>query len=487
MSTAAEQDDGGEIGPVQYAPDPMPLSAPLMWLPSSAGPPASPSADDYFRLACEAWAANDLARIESNLLETIRLDPRHAAAHDVLGRWYEQIDRTVDSLRHSNIAVELDPTNKHFLVSRAFALAADGQAAAAWEMIAPLLDDAQVSERAARLYGQIAPKIGHEEQAATWISRLLTNPAAASPERPKLRFTLAALLDRMGRYDQAFEQARIGHQLSPRRHDPMQHESRVARQIAYCTAARLRSLPHANHKNTRPVFIVGMPRSGTSLVEEILAAHPQVFAGGELDAFARAIVAFHAGSNAYPACLDRLTADQTNAAAAQYLSVVSSLNSSARYVTDKMPLNCMFLDLVELLFPQSHVIHCARDPRDTCLSCYLTDFAVGNAFAGDLSQLGHFYSLYRRIMGHWKQTLSVSMLEVRYEDLVADQAGETRRVLEFLDLPWDERCMRFHENKRPVATASREQVHRPIFTSSIGRWRHYEKHLAPLIAALGSV
>jgi hypothetical protein len=149
-----------------------------------------------------------------------------------------------------------------------------------------------------------------------------------------------------------------------------------------------------------------------------------------------------------------------------------------------MPVNAQYLGLAELLLPGCRVIHCVRDPLDTCLSCYFTDFASGNAFSFDLRHLGAYYRNHRRLMGHWKQVLSVPVLDVRYEDLVLATRKETRRMLEFLGLPWSERCTRFFENERTARTSSRDQVRRPIYVSSIGRWKHYEKQLAPLIAAL---
>jgi hypothetical protein len=150
-----------------------------------------------------------------------------------------------------------------------------------------------------------------------------------------------------------------------------------------------------------------------------------------------------------------------------------------------MPLNVLGLELVELLLPGSRVIHCVRDAIDTCLSCYLTGFSVANEFSFDLAHLGHYYRDYRRLVTHWKKVLSVPVLDVRYEDVVFDTEEQVRRMLEFLDLPWDERCLRFYENPRRVTTASEDQVRRPVYATSVGRWKNYERHLPQLLAALG--
>ncbi|HEY7115496.1 MAG TPA: sulfotransferase, partial [Tepidisphaeraceae bacterium] len=157
----------------------------------------------------------------------------------------------------------------------------------------------------------------------------------------------------------------------------------------------------------------------------------------------------------------------------------------ARYVTDKMPANFLFLELVQLLLPGCRVIHCVRAALDTCVSCYLTNFASGNEYKLNLTQLATFYRDYRRLMEHWKRVLDVPMLEVRYEDVIIDTHSQARRMLEFLDLPWDERCLNYYENKRRVKTASEDQVRRPIYTTSIGRWKHYEPYVGELLTALG--
>jgi hypothetical protein len=176
-----------------------------------------------------------------------------------------------------------------------------------------------------------------------------------------------------------------------------------------------------------------------------------------------------------------MTAQDANELAAEYLRVIDTVDDQATYVTDKTPMNVVMLGLVASLLPDIRVMHCIRDPRDTCLSCYLTDFATGNEFTRNLSDLACVYRDYQRQMAHWKRVLPLPILDVHYEDLIADQEGQTRRMLGFLNLPWDERCLRFHENRRLVGTASLDQVRKPIYATSVGRWKQYEKHLGELM------
>ena len=519
----------GMAGPAQLGLPPIISSAPLTWPSSGGGMLAAPDAaaqarfeaaagdafheqgqfqaalyrfqeavalqpveaEYHFKLARAAERSGEMPLVEPHLLEAVRLDPDHAPAHNALARWYRESTQYELALRHSATAVALQPENNDFVVTRASVLSSAGQPQEAWELLRPLVSAETPDRWPVWLYAQVAPKLGpeHEARAAAAVRRALGAPGLSPKSQRGLHFAAAALLDGMGRYDEAFAHARRGNETYRQPHDPGAHTDFVNRRIRYFTPARLNALPRATLRSNRPVFIVGMPRSGTSLVEQILASHPQVFGAGELPMLAR--IASTIGQadwcegEPYPECLDALTVRRANRLAAEYLSAIEALDKQATYVTDKMPLNVLGLDLVELLLPGSRVIHCVRDAIDTCLSCYLTGFAAANEFSFDLGHLGAYYRDYRRLADHWKTVLSVPILEVRYSDVVFDTEGQARRMLEFLELPWDERCLTFYENRRRVSTASEDQVRRPVYASSIGRWKNYEKHLTELLAALG--
>jgi hypothetical protein len=184
------------------------------------------------------------------------------------------------------------------------------------------------------------------------------------------------------------------------------------------------------------------------------------------------------------AFLEQATPTQLDAAAGLYLSRVASFAPYARYITDKQPFNWMRLGVVSRLFPEARVIHVVRDPLDTCVSCFMTHFNDSVTHASDLTHLGMNYVDQATTMAHWRGVLELPILEVSYELLVAEPEAQVRRMLSFLDLPWDERCLSFHESDRFVATASMHQVRRPLYNSSVGRWKHYRQHLGPLIEAL---
>ncbi len=231
----------------------------------------------------------------------------------------------------------------------------------------------------------------------------------------------------------------------------------------------------------RPVFVVGMPRSGTSLVEQIIASHPAARGAGELGFWSEAV-------QRREAVLRREPPGETlrKRLAAAYLRVLAEHSADAQRVVDKTTFNCDYLGVIHAVFPRARVIYLRRDPIDSCLSCYFHQFSQGIDFAMDLSDLAHYYSEHHRLMEHWRSVLPAqSLLDVPYAALVADQEGWTRKIVSFLGLEWDERCLDFHRTERTVLTSSFWQVRQKIYKGSVGRWRHYEKFIGPLLELQG--
>lgn len=237
-----------------------------------------------------------------------------------------------------------------------------------------------------------------------------------------------------------------------------------------------------------PVFVLGMPRSGTTLVEQIISAHPQAFGAGELSDFrrmSRTLPHDLGSAQAFPECARDLSPASAAALAHRYVQGLRQRAPEALRVTDKLPFNFAWLGLIAVLLPRAKVIHVRREPADTCLSCYFQLFDEGMRFAYDLTSLGHAYRIYDELMKHWRKVLPLPVLDVDYEQVVADQEGQSRRIIDFIGLPWDERCLQFYRAERGVRTASFWQVRQPLYRSSVGRWRRYAGHLEPLMEALG--
>lgn len=239
-----------------------------------------------------------------------------------------------------------------------------------------------------------------------------------------------------------------------------------------------------------PVFIVGMPRSGSTLVEQIVASHPAAWARGEYTKMGRIaglLVGTRSGALKYPQDIAAMEPKSLELMRDGYLfHLLQGRPRQTLRVTDKFLFNFLHLGLIALLFPKAAVIHCRRDPIDTCLSCYVQKFthAEAMAFTNDLDDLGLYHRYYTRLMEHWRAVLPAPMLEVRYEALVEAQEETSREIVDFIGLDWDDACLRFNESERGVATASAWQVRKPIYTSSVDRWRRYETHIAPLRRAL---
>jgi hypothetical protein len=228
-----------------------------------------------------------------------------------------------------------------------------------------------------------------------------------------------------------------------------------------------------------------MPRSGTSLVEQILASHPDVFGAGELNDLADIFESRPAsGRSSFDA--DLLTGEWLREIGSRYVMQVRTLAPEAKRIIDKMPGNIRFAGLIHLALPNARIIHVRRDALDTCFSCYSTLFKGSLNFSYDLSELGRVYKAYEELMAHWHTVLPEGvMLDVQYEDIVEDFEPQARRLVAFCGLSWDERCLKFHESAHAVRTASATQVRQPLFKSSIGRWRPYAEWLGPLRDALG--
>jgi tetratricopeptide (TPR) repeat protein len=238
----------------------------------------------------------------------------------------------------------------------------------------------------------------------------------------------------------------------------------------------------------RPIFILGMPRSGTTLIEQILASHPAVHGGGELKSFGDAVASVCKARTAmaYPEAIPALDRNGITAIGADYLRRVIALAPNAERITDKLPANFLFAGLIHLASPNAVIVHSVRDPVDTCLSCYTNLFGEPQNHTYELGEIGRYYVRYRRLMQHWASILPPGrMLDIHYEDVVADLEGQARRILDHCGLVWDDRCLSFYKTERRVHTVSVSQVRQPIYTNSVKRWLAYEEFLGPLLKELG--
>ncbi len=354
-------------------------------------------------------------------------------------------------------------------------------------ILEPLLNAAVPPVSAVILFGQYASQAGEQTRAIRLLQATLARGDIATPQRAMLCFALGKLYDDLQDYASAFAQYQQGNALSGVVYDAVQAEHYFSGIQRIFTRDYIAERQCHAAAGERLVFIVGMPRSGTSLVEQVLAAHHEVYGAGELALLGNlvhAVPAEHGLGSAFPQDYQQVNAQVLSAIAEGYLQHIEQLNTTAALVTDKMPGNFHYLGIINALFPRARIIHCSRDPLDTCLSCYFQQFSGHYPFAYDLAHLGHYYGCYQRLMQHWRQTLSVPIFELRYEALVTDSESTMRSLIEFLGLPWSERCREFHESERVITTASSQQASRRLYKSSLQRWKHYEEFLGSLRSAL---
>lgn len=321
----------------------------------------------------------------------------------------------------------------------------------------------------------------------TRVRELTANTTA----QPDLFYALGALEDAAGNLDAAFEAWRRANAMQQQqaRFNPGAQAAFIEALIDTFDSVYLSTRLDCASSSETPVFVVGMPRSGTTLVEQVLGSHPRCHAAGELTFFPANVPGLGRElerPRPFPACLPGNEERLLAALAPRYLELLATRGGDAARVLDKMPYNFLYLGLIALLFPRARVIHCRRDAMATCFSIYSKNLAGSHPYAYSLGDLGHAYRGYARLLRHWEAVLPLPLLTVDYETLVAEPERVTRELVDFAGLPWDAACLHPERNPRAVTTASQWQVRRPVYTTSVAAWRRYAQHLEPLRQALGA-
>ena len=456
------------------------------------------------------------------LQKTILLKPDHAEAYEALAPLMEDLGWREDALAIYRRAIELQPDKITLITAYSRALMTSNKVEEAEAVLKPLLDKypeapgLQAQFASVRLFqgdrkaaAEIAEGIiekfpktagahytlaqaerdGDHEARIAQIKAVLAAGVEEKEGESALEFALATRYEALKQHEEAF-----GHYIraNAKKRDALEERGVVYNREAEDARTDLMMKVYAGPEvfegpvgsdSETPVFIVGMPRSGTTLTEQILASHPKMAGAGELTAIGNAVKRMR-DTLGYPR--NPPTEKALKNIARLYLQRLREVDAEALRVTDKMPGNFNHIGLITRIFPKARIIHCRRNPVDNCLSCFVQNFgAEGLSWSFDLEDAAHQYREYHRLMAHWREVLPPGrMLEIDYEETVADLESQARKLVDFVGMEWDDSCLSFHEHKRAVITASHDQVRQPIYNTSVGRWKRYGPKVLPLVEAL---
>ncbi|MBI3903489.1 MAG: tetratricopeptide repeat protein [Nitrosomonadales bacterium] len=449
----------------------------------------------------EAWLGIAKAYQEKHLLpeavnaalKAIELDPARSESYSILGSIYTEMGEPEQAAANFDRALSIEPDLCSALLGKGNHYMEMGEMEHAEQLFNRALEGTPGGELAARFFLTQVKKVraGDENFAA------LITAAERIDELPRekatyLQFALGKSYDDTRDYARAIEHFKLGCALKRKtfNYDPSAQERVFDKIIEVFDRATLDRLRGNGFRSDIPVFVLGMPRSGTTLTEQIIASHPQAYGAGELrDLLGIAHRAPPSGNQPlFPDNLKNLTPEILAAWGADYVSGIQKKAPGAQRITDKMPSNFLALGLIHLMLPDAKIVHVMRNPADTCLSNFTRLFNSGQEQSYDLTEIGRYYRDYARLMQHWREVLPQnSFFEIKYEDLVADTETHARQLIAYCGLEWDDACLRFHETKRSIRTASVTQVRQPIYNSSVERWRNYGDALGPLLEALGDL
>ena len=419
--------------------------------------------------------------------KAIGIDPGVAGPHFNLGCLYEKQEQWEQAISAYSRALETEPDFWEALLNLGGIFKSQGRFDEAIEKfravlkIFPQCVDAYYSLSGSRAYTA-------SDDDVRAMEALFGHPRCPTRDRISLAFALGKIFDDLKEFDKAFDffleanklkRAIYSYSLA----DDIQSFHEI---IDTFDADFFRTREGYGVRDETPIFIIGMPRSGTSLTEQILASHPEIHGAGEVHTLPA--LCFADGNfvnETFVAQAAALTQGQFKEMGEAYLSEIRGHSASARFITDKMPENFFYVGMIKAMLPNARIIHCRRDPMDTCLSNFKNNFDIEVPYAYDLEELGGYYKIYAELVDHWKAVLPGFIHDVQYEDLVADPKRLIGELLDHCGLPFDDACLNFHETRRMVRTASMYQVRQPIFTTSVGSKEHYRDKLKPLSEALG--
>ena len=442
-------------------------------------------------LAKTLQALENLEEAERAARQAIDFDTANPKAQALLAGIHTEMAQPALAEAEYERALQLKPDSGDALLGLGHLCTENGQMERARELFRRALAG-KPDDIAARIHLVQNDKVSADDEHFAALRAEEKKMAEFSDNRRlSLHFALGKCYDDIRDYDQAFPHYLAGCQIKRARlgYDPAAAARQFVELQKIFSKDFIDRLRGSGDPSAMPIFVLGMPRSGTTLTEQILASHPDVFGAGELPDLLRiAHRKTHPDTTSFPDNLRYLDSATLNAWGAEYVAAVQARAPQAKHITDKMPANFFAVPLIHLMLPNAKIIHVNRNPVDTCVSCFTRLFHRKQEHTYDLAELGRYYADYARLMNHWRTVLPAgAFYDVQYEDIVADQESEARKLLEYCGLEWNDACLDFHQTQRQIRTASVVQVRQPIYTTSVERWRKYEKFLGPLLEELGDL
>ncbi|CDX33436.1 Sulfotransferase [Mesorhizobium plurifarium] len=444
----------------------------------------------YYHLSLgEAYGKlSEFSAAVKHMQYALELQPDFVEALCALGRVYTEFDKPDLALPLYEKALKINRDHPKARLGIAAALSGLGRMDEAGVYLKETIE--RRIDVATAYYDFVQTRKFTEEPAELQsILRELDSPGLKPEARASLNYAAGKVQNDLKRYAEAFGHFKKAKQAQGYEFNIDQYRRFIDLTIETFTPGLFAAASGFGNPTDVPVFVVGMPRSGTTLAEQILASHPEVHGAGELSKLRRVANAIGLQSSAsdFNKPITTVTEDLSRTLAEEHLSYLRERAPAALRIVDKMPHNFELIGLLTLLFPNARIVHCRRDAIDNCVSCYVLPFSQSHSYNRDLRALGLYYREYDRLMRHWNEVFPGRILENRYETLVEDQEAQSRRLIDYLGLPWDDACLRFFDREGAVTTPSRWQVRQPIYKSSVKRWKNYESEIKPLIEALGDL
>ena len=447
-------------------------------------------AEAYYGYAKVYLHQHHFTKSECSIRKAMMIDPNQVEFYQLLADIYHEQGHYTQALLHLDQAIARDSTLSNLYLSKGNVLMGMGEISQAEEQFLKVTTHPNLDTRVNAHYSLVQlNKVKPDHGSLHALLSITKERHTLSPNNLEyLYFALGKCYDDIGEWTKAFQYFTEGCRLKRQRMtyhiaEQIQFTQRLIDCFTQQTIDRLKTFANPS---ALPIFIVGMPRSGSTLVEQVLSEHSHIYGAGELK-YLNNLIQNQLSTLSYPENILHLSPEIGRAITDNYVACLRHHSPNAIHITDKMPYNFIAIGLIHALLPTAKIIHVKRNPIDTCLSCYTKLFTEGQLYSYDLTELGQYYRCYERMMNHWRHILpSDAWLDIEYEVMVNNLEAEAKRLIEFCDLAWEPACLTFYQSKRQVRTASFIQVRQPIYTSSVERWRRYEQELAPLIDVLNS-